>query len=105
MAGCVAVDDQHAEWRRAIEGFHEHILADSIEYGADATGHDALGGGNKIHLTIKNGVIAAMIQDDSLLRGIADRADDGRTEMFRPLNQQETNAAGGSVDQDRVSDF
>jgi hypothetical protein len=71
------------------------------KHGAHAAGHDAPGGGHEIHLAIKNGVIAAVVEDGPLLRGIADRADDGRAKMFRPLHQQETNAAGGSVDQDR----
>ena len=59
--------------------------------------------GDEILLAVVDDVVEAMRLGERDLVGRAGGADDGRAEMFRPLAEDQPDAAGGGVKQDRVA--
>src|SRR5439155_21026900 len=85
----------------AVERLHEGVLANRIiDDGQQLAAGDVLDAGDEILARVDDRMMAAMGLGELGLGIGADRADDGGTEMLRPLAEDEADAAGGGVDQD-----
>ena len=95
--------DHEAEGPEAVERFHECGLADRIvDHGQAFAAGDFRHPLDEILIRVVDDMIAAMAPGEFGLGFAADGADDRGAQMFRPLTEDETDAAGGGVNQDRV---
>ena len=87
---------------QAVERAHEGVLADAVidDRHALAAG-DLPDPGDEILALVVDDVIVAMRPGELGLLGRADGADHGRAQMLRPLADDQADAAGGRVEQDR----
>ena len=96
--------DEHAERLQTIERGRERGLADAvIDHVAHLAAGDLLHLGDEVLVLVENGVVAAVLLGELGLVLGADRADDRGAEMRRPLAQDETDAAGRRVHQNRMA--
>src|SRR5581483_8833771 len=104
LAGRAAEAHEIAERPQAIERGWERGLADAvINHIAELATGDLLHTRDEVLVAIKDGVIAAVLLGELGLVLGADSADHGRAERLRPLAGSETDAAGGSVNENGVA--